>query len=500
MPDGRVANARQLCIESLGSPEALSEVCNDAVQIILDAHHARDHVVAADAMDLLFAASCSAAGTSVQVNEGEAIGPMGSSGRVGVLILGFAGSSLNLLRPLTRFYHKHWPVWKVVATAASGLTPEEGAGPAVAAQLDRIVAALADCRKVVVHCMSNNGQGLWAWLLHRKGGVLRGRVAAIVYDCAAARSDEKLSASERGAGAAAVQGSHNEQGGGRAPSALPSEEGSEEGSVGESDLSHMAHVICSTVLMPLMGQSRAEFRNPDGSSGSLTLLKDNLAIREALEASAKAYVERLANIDGPAARDSYFWVGRMRCDGEDLHTFDARASPPVPTLCLTSEADTVISPLAVADWRSFLLAKSGGWRDVRLETLGGTHCLLLQSSPADFYRHISKLITDAAVEQPEKPIVLGQPPPSAAASFAGCALAQALEPSGLAHLALIEGLAKLELDGCCDLFQTAGGRPAFLARLKEMGVSSLSERQKLANTIGKLIRTRDAGPGGVPIQ
>ena len=64
-----------------------------------------------------------------------------------------------------------------------------------------------------------------------------------------------------------------------------------------------------------------------------------------------------------------------------------------------------------------------------------------------------------------------------------------LEPAGLAHLAVIDGLAALGTDGCCELYERAG-RTAFIGEAKRLGVSSLGDRQKLATIIGKAVKER----------
>lgn len=67
-------------------------------------------------------------------------------------------------------------------------------------------------------------------------------------------------------------------------------------------------------------------------------------------------------------------------------------------------------------------------------------------------------------------------------------LAGLLTDSGLGHLtAALEGQT---LDACQDA--VLAGRPAFLSKLKECGVASLSDRQKVCNLLAKSAKSRAA--------
>lgn len=158
------------------------------LRLLLPDHSYHDTLAPAQ---VLFQATCSGSGTEVVVagNTQDVQPP------VGVLMLGFAGSSTRILKiVMDSMYLKHYPGWRVVATTASGLASPHGdehSSAAFSAQMDAIVSGLSGCRKLLVHVMSNNGHGLWGSLLAHRSAQIAPRMGAIVYDCAAARRDAK---------------------------------------------------------------------------------------------------------------------------------------------------------------------------------------------------------------------------------------------------------------------------------------------------------------------
>ena len=105
--------------------------------------------------------------------------PMG--GAVGVLMLGFGGSSLASLRAFETVYEKRWPTWIRILHAGPLLltetaSPGEAASPEAAraaelpetrAALDQCLAAVAPCESLIVHIQSNQGHMIWCHLLDR---------------------------------------------------------------------------------------------------------------------------------------------------------------------------------------------------------------------------------------------------------------------------------------------------------------------------------------------
>jgi hypothetical protein len=367
--------------------------------------HASELEAAADAATVLMDAACSASGTRVYVSpdlECQSCPP------VGVLLLGFAGSAApsaanpgasSVLGPYVREYEQTYK-WRVVCTAASGLTTEPGRGADAAdVQLDRLVQGVAGCRKLLVHVMSNSGQALWASLLHRKALAIRSRVAAVVYDCACSR--------------------------------MLQHEGSDDptSAVYEPIVTASAHVITSTVLMPAITMQlavndpqgvRRTMRDGDALSAPVRLAARHLAERYAKDGRYSParrpmlmFMSLLA-LHAPTRRrvaragrySEYIWINRPprwassrgaawtadpslghvplaasaaaeAADPPTQWAFDAAQCPAVPTLVLTSESDTVILPSDCSAWCDEL-RRVQPHRSVRLVSLQGTHCMLLQ--------------------------------------------------------------------------------------------------------------------------
>ena len=72
---------------------------------------------------------------------------------VGVLILGFGGSSVQALQEVTDMYARDHPSWRVITTAPHGVRDKRQA------HLEHVSQHLQGCQHIVVHSMSNNGYG-----------------------------------------------------------------------------------------------------------------------------------------------------------------------------------------------------------------------------------------------------------------------------------------------------------------------------------------------------
>jgi hypothetical protein len=102
------------------------------------------HQLFARALALCWKLGSSNSGTAVRVCEPAppaAADDPASGGRVGVLILGFAGSNFGMLKPLEREYQELFPAWRVVTTIGCLLT--EDAPAAESAQLAEVEHSIA---------------------------------------------------------------------------------------------------------------------------------------------------------------------------------------------------------------------------------------------------------------------------------------------------------------------------------------------------------------------
>lgn len=140
-------------------------------------------------VSLLFELTCAVSGTAVDVHE-----PSSSSPPCCVIICGYAGSSLRMLKPLINLYAKLRPTWRIVTSTIPGMqTPE--AQPQIEKQLANIARAVGSTPRIVGHVISNMGQALWLRLLQSLPGLLP-RLRGVVYDCSVSRniygSDDQL--------------------------------------------------------------------------------------------------------------------------------------------------------------------------------------------------------------------------------------------------------------------------------------------------------------------
>jgi hypothetical protein len=146
----------------------------------------------------------------------------------------------------------------------------------------------------------------------------------------------------------------------------------------------------------------------------------------------------------------------------------------------------------VAEWSAYLEQASGGVRKVELTPFpSGTHCMLLQTHPDKYLHALTSLVARAALDQKGAPVQVARPATSDESADATAPLIAALDAGGVGHLAALEGLQRLGLDGVCELY-TELGRPKFLTKCKELGVESLGERQKAASAIARCVKERAA--------
>jgi len=97
---------------------------------------------------------------------------------IGVLILGYAGSSGAMLQPLRDFYVDGKPLWRVVS-----LTSVFDAGIRDIQQR-KALSLLEGVEQIVVHSMSNHGHSTWLQLLeHSAFECWHPRLKAVIFDC-----------------------------------------------------------------------------------------------------------------------------------------------------------------------------------------------------------------------------------------------------------------------------------------------------------------------------
>ena len=92
-----------------------------------------------------------------------------------------------------------------------------------------------------------------------------------------------------------------------------------------------------------------------------------------------------------------------------------------------------------------------------------------------------------------KRALLGRVPAESALRALGldAALASLLERANLQPLASVDGLASRSLEELCTTYSEKG-RTGFISHSKELGVSTLGERQKLASAIAKHVKEMES--------
>ena len=275
--------------------------------------------------------------------------PREMAGSVGVLLLGFGGSSLASMVGLEKVYAEQWPQWLRLTHAGPLLLKPEcvispgDVGDAIDGweavrscelpptqkALDGLLRGVTVCERLIVHIQSNQGHMIWTHLLRRSRGLLQQKVKAMVYDCAAAQRaffDEQVGAEIEGK-------------------------------------SVMATLKGFDVVLPVKCKPLLE-------RGSR--LKHSERIREDINFDP---------LEGLALGDSAFdWQ-----IAQDLN---------VPTLCITSEEDTVIQAAGV---RAFAerLQKAQPSRKVSVLTLKGAHVAVGVTDRVNYSAAIAELVGPA---------------------------------------------------------------------------------------------------------
>jgi hypothetical protein len=382
------------------------------------------------AMRALFGLSLSQNGTEVKVR-----GP--SDAKVGVLILGFGGASMMQLEPVDSTYKSLRPEWRTVTSTFHGVHGDE-AKLITDRQCDEIISSLASCERILVHALSNNGYFAWMRLQKREPSLGR-RLAAAVFDC------------------------------GIVPSAG-----------GHLDPEAWFHIFSKTTLGVMVV---SDMTPPD-----LGILRAKKRLEAASRLLAKNANEVLGTPD-----DDLAW----QCANE----------PPVPTLCLSSPIDPVVPQKGIYAFGERLVAAQPT-RSVRHASISAPHCQLADKEPKAYADELQRLLdqADRLCKVPPLADVSDatanpSPTPSTASVVAAAGASSKAMPTesetmasvlAVYELSDVAGLidpATIDLAAAFELLDT-GGRVELLNQLKLAGLTKLSDRQKVANALGKQHRLR----------
>ena len=331
----------RVAIASLRDKSLRSQLLAALMSVIYERAGA-DEEAACFCIFILFELACNNSGVEVQVQDGSS----SSDSRDCVLICGFAGSSMTLLKPLNQeLYEKQYPTFRRVTAIGVGLgftqghdTSEIGAEVAAAKkrQCDEIARSLDGCDRVIVHVLSNFGHGLWVGLLKAYPELFASKLAGCVYDC-----------------------------------------GADPGTAGEgiSSPEQFAYVIIDTIWMAVMANNIIIHDLESGEELS-AFTADQL--KPPMEAAAHAYAADNRN-------------GLLADDTKAIFDWQFQNEPPVPTLCLTSPEDRIIKEAAVRKFADLLRNGQRG-RRVRVASLHGPHCQLLNRNRVEYLAEHASLV------------------------------------------------------------------------------------------------------------
>lgn len=215
------------------------------------------------------------------------------------------------LEAVDAVYASLQPSWQTVLTTQTAL---RGATieKMVREQHAQVVEALSEVDHIFVHAMSNNGYGFWQKLAQRNPGIAA-KVRGMIFDCGV------------------VLGSD----------------------LGETE---WFHIFSKTVIGVMV---MADAVPSGGGMMKPAIQRIEAASRLLAKATARGGSEEGANED-----DWSF---------DDLSAWQLEHESPVPTVCLTSKADLVVPEAGVRAYAKALQDAHVG-RDVRVVSLGGTHC------------------------------------------------------------------------------------------------------------------------------
>jgi hypothetical protein len=441
------------------------------------------------AMEALFRLSVSQSGPAVRVRNSEL--PEDGGPTFGVLILGFGGSGLLEMEPVDTVYARLRPSWRTVVTNFSALVGEH-ALRVLLEQQAQVAEALSDIDHVFVHIMSNNGYGSWQRLAYQNPA-LASKVRGYVYDCAVMVGGglgerewfHVFSQTVTGVMvmASAIPGGIKNIGPAKQRIEVASRALAQAGSfertgdsfdeLHELQLKHEAPVpsLCltspadpvvpETSVRAYAAALREAAPSRDVRVVSLSGKHCNLAIsdREQYAAAVEALLDRgtyvhLASPAGAQGLCSFGLTMREQMIRGYEERLRARGEP------LPSAADASPQSTAIDDPK---VPKVDSCDDL---TVSGP--ALTPSTAA--------VCVDGGKEAPEKTVASSE---EWSRFFETYELSRALDGVSLA----------IQLQDALDTL-TSGGRVALLDTLKAAGVGALPQRQKLANALGKEMRSR----------
>ncbi len=258
------------------------------------------------------------------------------AGSVGVLLIGFGGSSLGSMAAYEKLYASLRPAWAVfthagpllVRAAAGGDIWGEGTTeePPSAAALDAVLSGAYACERLIVHLQSNQAHIIWCHLLRREGAGLAARVAAMVYDCSAASG------------------------------------------------AHVTAQMWPSIAAKTLGAALRAYDVAPPASAALLV--------EAATAHARQTPERECE--------------RVLAAPDATFEYQVRHDPPSPALLLSSSEDTVV-PLAGVRHFADMLRRAQPKRSVRLVELAGAHVQLLAREPSGYRAALEALLSEAGL-------------------------------------------------------------------------------------------------------
>ena len=480
-----IALVRDAAAASLVDAALAKNVTTSLMQAVLD-DNGNTPDLAAELVTVMFDLANSGSGAEVRERSG------GTDGLV--LILGYAGSSCDLLRAIDASYQRLLPSWTTLTTVSSGMIDHPAASVIVQDQIDALAARVEKFDRVILHSFSNNGIGFFARLMSEWREKLGSKLVGCVHDCGGVSEDSYC---VKGDPLSVIQARQAQ---------------SAEGSLAAD----WPVVVAETLIMSFMSHD-VQLLAADGSK--LNSRVAMAALKPLIHKAVEAYTVHT----NPA---TVFWLFRVRIrlleeDGPNAppltineaywRLLQSTVPETVPIQIFTTETDAVVSYAVVKSFENGL-RKHMPSRPVELTTLRGSHCQLITISRTAYEAQLEVFLSAAAKVTPGGAIGSGAavsglgptpPPPEPPAAIEkpaekpDFAVPDPAMPGFLAAAALSHLEEKLRsvslqawkhaLDESNEGRPNSGKtdfRPELLRILKEeAGVAKLADRQTLAKAV-----------------